>query len=153
MQTKPAAWVYVGGPVDDGARELRIGVLNGLSSLEAGQRIRFNAVLLTGGDALTDETMGQAEYAAWSNLQVTAQVGQVVTNFPVQVRATDGRAKFTVSGGTNWMPIRVEGLGDLTNLNVWLVRTQALVWAGTTNSTEPWFQAAPDTTGSNVSLI
>ncbi len=150
VQTKPAAWVYVGGPIDEGARELRIGVLNGLSALQAGQRIRFNAVLLTGGDALTDETMGQAEYAAWSNLQVAAQVGQVVTNFPVQVRAVDGRAKFTVSGGTNWMPIRVEGLSGLTNLNVWLVRTQTLVWAGTTNSTEPWFQAAPDSTGSNV---
>jgi hypothetical protein len=129
---------------------LRIGVLNGLSSLEAGQRIRFNAVLLTGGDALTDETMGQAEYAAWSNLQVAAQVGQVVTNFPVQVRAVDGRARFTVSGGTNWMPLRVEGLSNLTNLNVWLVRTQALVWAGTTNSTEPWFQAAPDGAGTDV---
>jgi len=81
---------------------------------------------------------------------VAAQVGQVVTNFPVRVRAVDGRAKFSVSGGTNWMPIRAEGLTDLTNLNVWLVRTQTLVWAGTTNSTEPWFQAAPDSTGSNV---
>jgi len=150
VQTKPAAWVYVGGPDDDGARELRIGVLNGLSALQAGQRIHFNAVLLTGGDALTDETMGQAEYAAWSNLQVAVQVGQVVTNFPVRVRTVDRRAKFSVSGGTNWMPIRAEGLTDLTNLNVWLVRTQTLVWAGTTNSTEPWFQAAPDSTGSNV---
>jgi hypothetical protein len=127
------------------------------SSISAGSRIAFKLMAATGGDSSSDESYGETHFNAWKDLNVTASVGAVLSVFPPRVKAdSTGRAEFTVTGGTEWIPVTVVGVNpDVTQLVVesGSSATNLIAMAAPVDG-EPWVQVqVDDATGlTSVSL-
>ncbi len=117
------------------------------SAISAGSRIAFKLMAATGGGTSTGESYGETHFDAWKDLNVTASVGSVLSVFPPRVMAdSTGRAEFTVTGGTEWIPVTVVGINpDITQLVVESGQNISnLVSLAAPVDGEPWFQVQTD---------
>jgi hypothetical protein len=147
---RPGVYAFAAGPDDalPAGAQYRRGVAavsaQRLGALPPGSRIRYRAVHVTGGGAGADASLAQEELRAWGGpYEARAPRGTLLSDWPVHVQAEDGRAEVDITGGRNWLPIRVSGLTALEGLT-------ATVWAGgderpvgADSPGEPWYNAWP----------
>jgi hypothetical protein len=140
-------------------RELALDVVpkTPLSSLGAGSSIAFKMMGSTGGHYTetngaprTSQTYAETNYYSWRNIAVTASVGQVLSTFPPKVRAdAAGNAEFAVTGGTEWIPVRIVGVNpDLSSLAIESgPDAGSLSTLGPPVAGEPYYQLSTDADG------
>jgi hypothetical protein len=127
------------------------------STISSGSRIAYKLMAATGGDSSTGLEYGEHNFNTWKDIQVTAVKGTVLSDFPPRVMTdSTGCAEFTVTGGTEWIPVTVVGVNpDITQLSVEsgagpgsLSRLFSVVPG------EPWYQIRtdPDTGRTSISL-
>jgi hypothetical protein len=109
-------------------------------TIPAGSRIYYKTLHLTGGKAEGDHTLGESEFAAWSDRGgVTAQEGTLVSDYPINVRANAGKATFTLENGNNWIPVRVSGVDSTHGIDVTITDSEGERSPVTVVAAEPWY--------------
>jgi hypothetical protein len=122
----PGVYVFGTGPDDDRAppfsRDLAVVPVATPPSLPAGSRFRYRALSFVDGDSSDTEALAEEERLAWGlhPLSLHAEHGWVLSDFPPSVRARDGEARFVLSGGCDWVPVRVFGLPRSAVLRGWI---------------------------------
>jgi hypothetical protein len=101
------------------------------------------------GDNTSDETVMQAERARWAlqPLRVAAAVGRVVSHDPPEVAAQQGHARLTLTGGTDWLPLRIGGMTPGKPLHVRQTDAGGSRDLGSAAPGEPWYSAWPQRSG------
>ena len=116
-----------------------------LRMIPEGSTIRYSAVQMVFGDNASEPDVMERERACWAlrPLTVAAEVGEVLSQWPPEVRAVGGRIECELRGGTDWVPLRLSGFASAGPLGV-----QQLVggtWRdlGPAMPGEPWYNAWP----------
>lgn len=147
---RPALYVFCTGAGDtedgDYARDLAIVPAERLRAIPAGSKIRYRAVQMVFGDNSTGPEVMAAERERWAlrPLKVTAAVGQVISCDPPEVKAEGGRAEVELSGGADWVPLRVSGMMAGQKLRVVQEDAEGRRELGPGAPGEPWYSAWPD---------
>ena len=76
-------------------------------------------------------------------LTLRALAGEVISSDPPEAAAKDGRATLEISGGTDWVPLRVRGLDPTRPLHVRQIDTNGARELGPGAPGEPWCNAWP----------
>ena len=119
-----------------------------LRTLPAGSRIRYRAVHVTGGDEHTTAQLAERELAAWATGEgVRVSEGQLLSDYPIHVRASKGRAALEIVAGHNWIPVRVSGLASLHGLEAFVQQGGSRTPVGADSPDAPWHNAWPDGRG------
>ena len=116
------------------------------STIKAGSKIAFKMMATTGGDENSDDTFGETHFNTWKNISVTVVKGTLLSEFPPKVLAdSNGEAEFSVSGGTEWMPVTVVGINpDTSRLKVEAgINFASLANMSSLVDGEPWYQINP----------
>jgi len=131
----------------DYARDLAVVPAARLDVLPAGTLIKYRALQLVFGDSKSDYTPMMAERQAWAvnPLRVEVTKGKLVSHDPPQLTAVRDAAQFSLSGGTDWMAVRVGGFSRVGRLVV-LTATGFAKGAPMPHAREgePWYVAWPD---------
>lgn len=131
----------------DYARDLAVVPAARLDALPAGSIIKYRALQLVFGDSRSDYRPMMAERQAWAvnPLRVEVTKGELVSSDPPQVTAVRDAAQFSISGGTDWMAVRVGGFSRVGQLVV-LTATGLAKGAPMSHAREgePWYVAWPD---------
>ncbi|MBI3923130.1 MAG: hypothetical protein HY318_17045 [Armatimonadetes bacterium] len=145
----PGVYAFCTGASDkedgDYARDLAVVPTERVTSLPAGSRIHYRALHVVYGKNDSDEQAMANEREAWAlqPMRVQATVGHVVSDWPPEVRASGGRAEFALSGGKNWVPVRVSNLTTGKLVRGWL-RTSSVERELTGGAPEEtWYSAWP----------
>jgi hypothetical protein len=146
------------GDVPDGdyARDIAVvPVGDAPTDIPAGSVIHYRAANMVWGDNASEATVMEAERARWalSPLTLTAAVGTVVSSDPPQVAATGGRATVTLSGGTDWLPLRVSGMQPGRPLHVRQSDAAGDRDLGPGAPDEPWYSAWPSGAGCGFTFL
>lgn len=114
---RPGLYAFSTGANDpehgDYARDIAVVPMERLSVIPAGSRISYSAVQMVFGDNASGPEVMERERAFWAlaPLRVEAAMGTVVSHWPPEVRmGPAGVAELTLTGGTDWVPVRVSGL-------------------------------------------
>jgi hypothetical protein len=78
---------------------------------------------------------------------LTAEVGEVLSHDPPEVRAEAGRAVVTLAGGTDWVPLRLRGLRPGIPLKIVQRDSTGTRELGPGKPGEVWYNAWPDGNG------
>lgn len=126
-----------------------------LTLIPAGSTISYRAVNMVWGDSVSDVTVMEAERARWalSPLTLTATRGAVVSSDPPQVAADQGRALVTLTGGADWVPLRVSGMQPGRPLRVHQSDASGDRDLGPGAPGEPWYSAWPEPGGCGFTLL
>jgi hypothetical protein len=133
----------------DYARDLAVVPAQPIRSLPAGTVIRYRALQVVYGDNASDCAPMLDEREAWAvnPLRVEARVGTVMSDAPPHLRAAGGVAEFTISGGMDWMAVKVGGFQRIGHLRLWRIAddgTRVPLHAG---DGDPWYISWPDGDG------
>ncbi len=149
-KVKPGCYAFCTGQDDaiDGAyaRDLAVVPTEMSSELRAGSVIHYRAVQMVYGDNSSDYATMERERVRWAlkPLRVTAKVGSVVSSDPPEFRAAGGKIEAEVSGGADWIPIRVRGMTAGKRLHVRQSDAAGARELGPGAPDEPWYSAWPD---------
>jgi hypothetical protein len=155
----PGAYAFCTGAEDkeDGAyaRDLAVVPAQRMTLLPRGSTIHYRAVQMVWGDNSSDWRVMQQERERWAlnPLRAQASVGTVVSSDPPEVRATAGRIVAQVTGGTDWIPVKVQGLqagfaaGAGRALHVRQTDAGGTRELGPGAPGEAWYNAWPDAAG------
>lgn len=142
------------GDEEDGAYARDVAVVpaagkNPVVEITRGSRIRYSAVQMVWGDNSSDETVMQAERERWAlhPVQLSAEVGRVASQNPPEVTAHGGRARLTLSGGTDWLALRLGGMAPGKPLRVRQTDPTGSQDLGPAVVGEPWYSAWPQGSG------
>ena len=149
----PGIYAFCTGADDlDGAYARDVGVVptEPIRAIPAGSRIRYRAAQMVYGNAGSGWEPMALERERWAivPLEVLAEVGEVVSDFPPEVKAANGAARFTVGGGTDWVPVRVTGLDASKPLRVRQTDETGTRELGPGAPGEPWYNTWPADDGS-----
>ena len=89
----------------------------------------------------------ERERWALAPLRVTAKVGKVISSDPPEIQASRDRIEATISGGTDWIPVRVRGLQPGKPLHVRQTDSTGTRELGPGAPGEPWYNAWPAADG------
>ena len=133
----------------DYARDLAVVPAQPIRSLPAGTVIRYRVLQVVYGDNASDCAPMLDEREAWAvnPLRVEARVGTVMSDAPPHIRAAGGVAEFTISGGADWMAVKVGGFQRIGHLRLWRIAddgTRVPLHAG---DGDPWYISWPDGDG------
>jgi len=131
----------------DYARDLAVVPAPRLGLIPAGTVIKYRAVQVIYGDNGSDYAPLLAERKAWCEkpLRLEARVGSVASEFPPQLRCDNDVAEFTLTGGTDWMAVRVGGFRHSGGLAVFQIGADgAAAPLSHVRYGEPWYIAWPD---------
>jgi hypothetical protein len=152
-KVKPGCYAFCTGQDDtiDGAyaRDVAIVPTEVPSELREGSVIHYRAVQMVYGDNSSDYATMERERTRWAlnPLRATAKVGSVVSSDPPEFRAAGGKIEAEVSGGTNWIPLRVRGMTAGKRLHVRQTDAAGVRELGPGAPDEPWYNAWPDADG------
>lgn len=90
--------------------------LSGTLNVLAGDYIDMDVILYSYGRNTNSPSVIASEHDAWSNFQVSATTGTVLSQWLPNV-ALDGtgKARFTMSGGKNYVPLQISGFPTYVN--------------------------------------
>ena len=71
----------------------------------------------------------------------------MLSDWPIHVHAADGRATLDISGGCDWLPVRVSGLDTLTGRTTTVSQGDSKAAVGADSPGAPWYNAWPDDQG------
>ena len=143
---RPGAYAFCTGEGDpDGAyaRDVAVVPTERLTRVPAGSHVRYRAVQFVYGDAESDHAPAVLERERWAlrPLTVEATVGTVVSSDPPEIAAADGRVEATLSGGADWVPVRVSGFDASRPLRVEQTDSTGARTLGPGAEGEPWYNA------------
>jgi hypothetical protein len=144
----PGAYVFCTGAEDpEGAyaRDMALVPTEPLRELPAGSRIHYRALQFVYGDNATDQAPVEQECERWQRrpLTVEANVGTVLATDPPEIAAAGGRIVAEVSGGTDWLPVRLAGFDPGRPLSVRQTDSTGARMLGPGTPEEPWYSAWP----------
>ena len=146
---RPGCYAFCTGADDepDGAyaRDVALVPREPVSVLPAGSQINYSAVQMVWGDNSSDATVMEQERRRWAldPFAVVASIGEVESTAPPHVIAADGRVECEVSGGADWVPIRVSALDPGLPLHVRQFDAEGFHDLGPGALGEPWYNAWP----------
>jgi hypothetical protein len=150
---KPGCYAFCTGagdvPDGDYARDLAVVPTEPISEIPAGNVIHYRAVQMVYGDNSSDYKTMERERSMWAlkPLRATAQTGSVVSSDPPEFRAAGGRVEAEITGGGNWIPVRVRGMRPGMRLHVRQADSAGDRELGPGAPDEPWYNAWPDANG------
>lgn len=153
VSIRPGCYAFCTGagdvPDGDYARDVAIVPTEPVTELPAGSTIRYRAVHMVWGDNSSGLEIMERERERWAlrPLSVRAGVGEVISADPPEVRARDGAAEVELTGGYNWVPVRVRGLRPGLPLRVTQTDALGRRELGPGAPGEPWYAAWPDGEG------
>lgn len=134
----------------DYARDLAVVPSQRLTVIPAGSAISYRALQTVYGDNSSDYSPMLAEREAWAMKppRVKCTVGTVIADDPPHVKAVNDIAEFALTGGTDWMAVRVSGFSCAGTLDVQRItdgKGTALDREGPDGA--PWYISWPDADG------
>ncbi len=152
----PGCYAFTCGANDGGedgayARDVAVVPTDKITEVPTGSHIRYRAMQVVFGDNASDPQAMEAERDRWAlhPLTVTANVGQVVSSDPPEIRVVPAgpqarnRAEFELRGGADWLPVRVFGLQPGKMLHVRQTDSTGTRELGPGAPDEPWYNAWP----------
>lgn len=149
-EVRPGIYAFCTGADDEEAgpyaRDVAVVPTSRLASLPRGSRIHYRAVQMVWGTNASDYRVMERERRCWAltPLRVNVTRGRRVSDDPPEVRAVGGRCRFTLSGGRDWLPVRVVGFIPGRALHVRQTDSTGLHRLGPVKPGEPWYNAWPD---------
>jgi hypothetical protein len=150
---KPGCYAFCTGagdtPDGDYARDLAVVPTQTITEIPAGSLIHYRAVQVVCGDNSSDYGDMERERTRWAlkPLRATARIGSVLSADPPEFRAAGRRIEAEVTGGANWIPIRVRGMTPGERLHVRQADAMGDRELGPGAPEEPWYSAWPDAKG------
>jgi hypothetical protein len=107
------------------------------------------------GNNSSDWHVMQQERERWAinPLRIQATVGTMLSSDPPEVRAAGGRVVAQVTGGTDWVPVKLRGMQPGKPLHVRQTDAAGTAAPGAARDLgpgapgEPWYNAWPDSPG------
>ena len=149
----PAVYAFCTGqddPENGGyARDLGIVPTEKITLLPKGSTIHYRAVQMVWGNNSSDYRVMQQERERWaiSPLRLTATVGAALSSDPPELRTVGGRAVAQLTGGTDWIPVKLRGMQPGKRLHVRQTDAAGTRDLGPGAPGEPWYNAWPDADG------
>jgi len=147
---RPGCHAFTCGANDGGedgayARDVAVVPADRLTEIPAGSRIHYRAVQMVFGDNSSDATVMERERDRWAvhPLHAVATIGEVLSSDPPEIRARAGRVACEVTGGADWVPLRVVGFQPGRKLHVRQTDASGSRELGPGAPDEPWYNAWP----------
>ena len=90
----------------------------------------------------------ERDYWALQPLRIAVSVGEVVSQWPPEARASDNQVECQLSGGTDWVPLRVSGFDSTGPLYAERKVSERWEELGPGTPGEAWYNAWPTKDGS-----
>ena len=149
-EVRPGCYAFCTGAGDTEhgayARDVAVVPTERIAVIPAGSKIRYRAVQMVWGDNAADFSTMEQERQRWALHPLTVRVtaGQLVSADPPEVKAEGGRCTFSLTGGADWVPVRVVGCLPGVPLHVRQTDSTGTRLLGPANPEEPWYNAWPD---------
>jgi hypothetical protein len=151
---QPGIYAFSTGANDaeqgDYARDVAIVPVKRQETIPAGSTIRYSAVQMVSGDNSSEPNIMELERDYWvlRPLRVAVSIGEVVSQWPPEARASDNQVECQLSGGTDWVPLRVSGFDLPGPLHVERKVGESWEELGPGTPGEAWYNVWPVNDGS-----